>query len=372
MMQILVLGGTGAMGVPLVQKLSQSNNVYVTSRKRRESTDRVHYICGNATQRNFLEEILKSCQWDAVVDFMMHTENSLRELVPLFLQHTKQYVFISSSRVYAETNGLITENTPRLLEASTDMEYLKTNEYALAKAREENILLQSKKRNFTIIRPTITYNTHRLQLGVLEKENWLYRALHGRSIVFSEDINDKITTMTMGTDVAEGIASLIGKEKSLGEVFHITSPISLPWSDVLDVYLTVLRKHLGKNIPVVMTPKSVNLKTKWRVYQVIYCRYFNRSFDNRKISQFCDVSQFTSPQKGLAECLETFLKTPVFQEIAWDLEALNDRAAKERTPMREIPSLNNKITYFCYLYNLTFLLRLKAILGRIIRNLKRI
>lgn len=371
MMQILVLGGTGAMGIPLVQKLSLNNDVYVTSRKQRESTDRIHYICGNATQHDFLEGILKSRKWDAVVDFMMHTENSLRHMAPLLLQHTKQYVFISSSRVYAETDGLITENTPRLLDASTDMEYLKTNEYALAKAREENILLLSKKRNFTIIRPTITYNTHRLQLGVLEKENWLYRALHGRSIVFSEDINNKITTMTMGTDVAEGIASLIGQEQSLGEVYHITSPVSLPWSEVLDVYLSVLKKHLGRDIPVVMTSKSVNLKIKWRIYQVIYCRYFNRSFDNKKISQFCDVTKFTPPQKGLAKCLEAFLKAPKFQEIAWDLEALNDKEAKERTPFSEIPSLNNKITYFCYLYNLTFLLRIKAILGRVIKIIKR-
>ena len=53
---------------------------------------------------------------------------------------------------------------------------------------EENLLFNSEKNNFTIIRPTITYNTQRLQLGVLEKENWLYRALHGRAIVFSDDV----------------------------------------------------------------------------------------------------------------------------------------------------------------------------------------
>ena len=32
-MQILILGGTGAMGLPLVQILSRENDVYVTSRK---------------------------------------------------------------------------------------------------------------------------------------------------------------------------------------------------------------------------------------------------------------------------------------------------------------------------------------------------
>lgn len=369
-MQILVLGGTGAMGQPLVQKLAHENDVYVTSREERTSAGRIKYIKGNAKDKTFLEVVLKRKHWDAVVDFMIHSEETLRELHPLFLENTKQYVFISSSRVYAETDSLITESTPRLLEASKDEEYLRTDEYALSKAREEDILLKSGRTNFTIIRPTISYNTYRLQLGVLEKENWLYRALKGRSIVFSEDINDKITTMTYGSDVSVGISSIIGKEKALGEVFHVTSPISLPWSEVLQVYLSVLKKHLGKDIPVVYTKKSVNLKFKWRIYQVIYCRYFNRAFDNSKIAQFCDVTQFTPPQLGLAKCLEEFLQNPKFDRIPWDLEALHDRASHEWTPLSEIPRRGNKITYFCYYYRLKYLLMLISFACRIYKKIK--
>lgn len=369
-MKILVLGGTGAMGQPLVQILSKDNDVYVTSRKERISEGRIKYICGNAKDKCFLENILIDNHWDAIVDFMIHSEETLRELVPLFLENTKQYVFISSSRVYAETDGLITESTPRLLEASIDEEYLKTSEYALSKAREEDILLKSGRSNFTIIRPTISYNTYRLQLGVLEKENWLYRALKGRSIVFSEDIRDKITTMTLGSDVSQGIASIIGKENALGEIFHITSPISLPWSEVLQVYLSVLKKHLGKDVPVVITKKSVNLKFKWRIYQVIYCRYFNRSFDNSKIAKYCDITQFTPPQKGLAECLDKFLQKPIFDVVAWDLEAMHDKVANERTPLNEIPSLGNKITYLCYYYNLSFLLKVLLHAHKFIKKFK--
>lgn len=369
-MKILVLGGTGPMGTPLVQRLSQVNEVYVTSRSKRESKGSVKYIQGNAKDKSFLLTVLSMYKWDAVVDFMIHTEETLKELAPLFLNNTRQYVFISSSRVYSATDGKITEETPRLLEASNDTEYLRTNEYALAKAREEDILLRSGKKNFTIIRPTITYNTYRLQLGVLEKENWLYRALQGRSIVFSEDINDKLTTMTLGDDVAEGIASIVGEQKALGEIFHITSPISLPWSEVLSTYLSVLKKRIGKEIPVVMTKKSTNLKFKWRIYQVIYCRYFNRTFDNSKIGQFCDVSAFTAPREGLAECLELFLDSPRFSDIPWDLEAVNDRAAGEYTPLKEISGIGNKITYICYRYGMQFLLRPINMCVRIIRGIK--
>lgn len=371
-MDILVLGGTGAMGIPLVEKLAlQDNIIYVTSRSKRNSTKNIKYIQGNATQKAFIEQVLEMKQWDAIVDFMVHSEENLKSLLPKFLSNTHQYIFISSARVYAQSDAPISEKTPRLLNVSTDMEYLKTNEYALAKAREEDLLLNSGKKNFTIIRPSITYNTERLQLGVLEKENWLYRALKGRSIVFSEDINNKLTAMTFGQDVSIGITSIIGQQKALGETFHITYPVSLPWSEILSIYLNVLRKHLGKEIPIVMTEKSTNLRFQWRKYQVIYCRYFNRTFDNSKIAQFCDLSNFTSPKKGLIDCLENFLKNPKFENIQWDIEALNDKEAKEYTPLSEIPSLSNKLTYIYYRYNVKFLVRVvRFILFRIILPIK--
>ena len=371
-MNILVLGGTGAMGRPLVKKLSKENIVYVTSRTAKASNGNIKYIQGNATQIDFIEDLLIKKSWDCIVDFMVHSESNLKTLIPKILDNTKQYVFISSARVYSQSEVPITEDTPRLLDVCKDEEYLKTNEYALAKAREENLLFNSGKKNFTIIRPTITYNTHRLQLGVLEKENWLYRALHGRSIVFSEDINNKLTTMTYGDDVSMGIASIIGKEEALGEAFHITYPASLPWSEVLGIYLTVLKKHTGKDIPVVMTKKSTNLKFKNRVYQLIYSRYFNRTFDNSKIAQFTDISTFTAPQQGLAHCLENFLKEPYFRNIAWDLEAVNDKTAGERTPLKEIPNIGNKMIYFCYRNNVLFLLKAYNFSIRVLNKIKKI
>ena len=55
------------------------------------------------------------------------------------LAATDQYIYMSSYRVYADS-PLITEDSPRLLDVSDDPEYLATDEYALAKARCENLL----------------------------------------------------------------------------------------------------------------------------------------------------------------------------------------------------------------------------------------
>ena len=71
---------------------------------------------------------------------MSYTTEELKDRIELMLSATEQYIFLSSSRVYAGTDSLLTEDSPRLLDVTNDKEYLKTDEYALAKAREENII----------------------------------------------------------------------------------------------------------------------------------------------------------------------------------------------------------------------------------------
>ena len=59
-MHILVLGGTGAMGVPLVNILSTKGyDVTITSRRQRSSQDdHIHYIMGDAHDISFIKKLL--------------------------------------------------------------------------------------------------------------------------------------------------------------------------------------------------------------------------------------------------------------------------------------------------------------------------
>ena len=341
----------GTMLVGLLEK-QEDNVITITSRSDRSSDNpNVKYVKGNGKDLVFLKELLKR-HYDAIVDFIACGTAEFEKKYQLLLSNTDQYVFISSARVYAQSDVPITENTPRLLDTVDDPEYLKTDEYALAKARCEDLLNNSGKKNYTIVRPSITYGNERLQLGVLEKEGWLYRALHGRSIVFSNDIGPKYTAMTTGEDVSRGIVSLLGKPEAYGETFHITSEKSYTWNEILSCYLKVIEEEKGLKPKVVYTEKAINLKIN--KYQVIYCRYFNRRFDDTKIKQFIDTDTFKDPMDGLEECLKAFLKNPRFKDINWKLEAWNDRAAGERTPLKEIPGRKKKVYYLLYRYGLDF------------------
>ena len=202
MESILVLGGTGAMGGYLVPILSKKYCVYVTSRKPKHSLTNVYYIQGNAHDLVFLRSILNERRYKAIIDFMNYSTNEYKSRYNLLLSSTEQLFFISSSRVYSQINGRIVESDNRLLDSSSDTDFIKSDDYALAKARQEDLLRASEKKNWTIIRPYMTYSPFRLDIGMYPKEMWLYRVLKGRTFIFPEDVADKLVTLTNGKDVA--------------------------------------------------------------------------------------------------------------------------------------------------------------------------
>lgn len=350
MNKILILGGTGAMGKHLVQKLKGTNNyVVVTSRRSFVDKNNISFVQGDAHDSTFLDSLLTQ-NFNVIVDFMAYGTEEFELRYKKILENCGQYIFMSSSRVYADSEQALTENSPRLLDICTDKEYLATDEYALAKAKQEDLLRNSGRKNYTIIRPYITYSENRLQLGVLEKERWLYRALKGRTIVFSKDIADKYTTLTYGMDVAFAIVKLIGNKKAYGETFHITSNQFYSWNKILSWYLDAIEQCTGSRPCVKMEEKSSNLKLGHAKYQVKYDRYYNRRFDNGKISALIDTSSFIAANIGLSQCINRFIKNQSFLYIDWKREAYYDRLTGECASIKEMPTVKQKIKYLIFRY----------------------
>lgn len=345
---MLILGGTGAMGIHLVNELKNSHwQITVTSRSEHQSELNITYLKGNAHDIKFLESILDK-HFDVVVDFMAYTTTEFESRYRTFLSSCKQYVYLSSSRAYNDSESLITEDTPLLINTCNDVNYLSTDEYALSKGRQENMLRESEFTNYTIIRPYITYGEQRLQLGVLEKEEWLYRALKGRTIVFSTDIAQKNTTLTYGRDLSRALIPLLGNEKALGEVFHITEDEPVLWSEVLNIYVEEIERFTGRKVKVLMQEQSHNLSLPHRKWQVLYDRLFNRTFSNSKIKQFIKTDTFVKPHEGLRLCIRSCMNSPKFSSIHWREEAYYDRLTGEWAKLNEFTSWKMAIKYFLY------------------------
>lgn len=292
--KILLLGGTGAIGVYLRGELVRSGyEVVVSSRKRQVLEPGVQFVVGDAKDCSFLEQIIAEFVPDVIVDFMIYNTSEFGDRIGLLLPKVKQYIFLSSYRVFNESIPLI-ESSPRLLESIKDEEYLNSDEYGLSKARCENLLRTSGRDNWTIVRPCITYSKERFQFGCLEANALCYRALRGMPVVIPKELLSKRTTMSWAGDVAKMITRLVLNEKAYGDDFNVVSSESHTWAEIGEIY----NKAIG------LTIKEVTIKDYLTIcgeYQLRYDRMFDRVMDNSKILAVTGLRQdeFKALELGL-------------------------------------------------------------------------
>lgn len=305
-----MLGGTGAMGMYLApEMLKLGYQVYITSRKEHESNDDIIYITGNAKDKAFLDTLLEQ-KFDAIVDFMIYKTEEFRERVMALLESTPHYVFLSSYRVYGDNHGKpITEESPRLLDSVKDEEYLATDEYGLTKARQENILRASGRKNWTIIRPAITYSKDRFQLGTMEAQDFIKRAIEGKTVIFPEQMLDKQATLSWAGDVSKMMSRMILNEKTFGETYTVSTSEHHTWKEVMEYYVELM----GMRVKIV--DLSVYQDIFGGPYQIKYDRMLDRVVDNSKVLEVTGMSQAElMPLKdGLRMELANFVKKPTYR-----------------------------------------------------------
>lgn len=344
----LILGGTGPIGIGIANLLSQKedNMIYITTRQVIESNNpNVIYITGNAHKNSFLTPILESADWDAIIDCMLYSYFEFEARMNLLLSNAKQYVYLSSATVFADSQIPLTEDSPKLVDVCQDESLLYEDGYQITKARQEKLLQKSEFHNWTIVRPYITYGDYRLQLGCTEKEYWLYGVMHHRPIVFAKDVSERYVTMTDSNDVGKSIVALLGNPKALSTDFNVVNNYALKWSDVLNIYLDALEQYHGYRPKVYLTPKYELYQGGGRYEDYVYDRMYNRIFNNEKLAKIIDVSTFTTPQEGLTKCVRNFIEKPQFKSINFTSEIYKARLTGEWPSLNEIKGLRKKLFF---------------------------
>lgn len=324
--RILLLGGTGVLGRYLTPELRKDGwEVYITSRSAHTSNDRgVIWLLGDAKDDAFLDE-LSAERFDAIVDFMIYTTDAFSARCEKLLSSAGHYLFLSSYRVYADCGREpITENSPRLLDTVDDPDYLKTDEYALTKSRQEDLLRASGRENYTILRPAITYGGDRFQLGTMEANEFLVRALRNKPVIFPEEMLDRWATMTWSGDVGKMIARLVCRQSAFGEAYTVSTSEHKSWNAVLSYY----RKILGMQVRTV--PLEVYRKAIGRPWQIKYDRMFDRVIGNSKILRATGIkrSELMPLEEGLRIELNRFVRNPKFGRVDEAMQKRIDQAVR--------------------------------------------
>lgn len=347
MKKILILGATGAMGKPLIEKLSQNEEYLIFATSRKKQVDgKIKWICCDAHDMSCLQEILRTC-YDVIVDFMVYTVAEFQERYKLFLEKTNQYIFISSARVYAPSESVLKEESPRILDSCNDENYIRKKLYDIAKAMQEDLLVQSGCRNYTILRPSLTYNDNRLQFALYEKDEWLSRVLLNKSLVFPQKMENVKTTMTWGDDVATLIGKVVSNPKACGEIFNVTCGTAMTWREIWSVYSKAIEDETGIKVKAFSKVDAGEVASRLnRYYQYIYARGIDRVVSNEKILKVVGEVRFIPTEDGLRRCLHNCLKEQSSRnKFNFRQEGYLDKITGEWTHLREFDSWKHKLGY---------------------------
>lgn len=317
MKKALVLGSTGAMGrytVPaLAEKGYQVDAVSLDDVANGHPS--VRNIKGNVFEKGFLDELLKN-HYDGIVDFMIYREHNFPQFHKKYLDNTEHYIFLSTSRVYANEEVPVKESSPRLLDVSRDSDLLGSNDYCIHKARDENMLFVSDYKNWTIVRPTTTYSTMRFQLATLEAPHNVGRALEHKKVVLPIQAKDIYATMTWGGDVAKMLSRLLFLPESSREIYNVCTGEAHTWGKIAEFYeelcgLEAVWVDKEDYLSILSPEKEISIR-----WQLEYARLFDRAMDNSKILKATGLKQenFVTLYDGLAREIKAYDRERVWNQ----------------------------------------------------------
>ena len=290
---VLVLGATGAMARYMIPFLAENGcQVDGVALDKAESLyPNVKYFQGNAKDLPLLREFLPR-RYDAIVDFLTYRTSEIPYYLPLLLDHTGHYIYLSSGRVYDNLEKPVRETSPRLIDSSKDVLLLNSDDYCIYKARGENLLFSRKRKNWTIGRPATTYSYLRYQLVTLEAADTVGRAFAGKKVAVPIQAKDKPATLSWGGDAGKMIGKLLFCEAALGEVFNINSAENHTWGEIAGYYKDICGLDAvwidKEDYLKIINPDPYYLLSRW---QLEYARLFDREVDNSKVLAVTGMKQ---------------------------------------------------------------------------------
>ena len=295
--RVLVVGATGAMGQYLVPYLAEMGyKVHALALNKLDyEHPNLNSFTGNATDFEFMDRLVHENKYDAIVDFMIYDTSRLAMWLPMMSQSTDHYIYLSTYRIYDNKEVPIRETSPRLLDTADDIILRNSDDYSVYKARGENIMRVLSRKNWTIIRPAITYSLMRNQLVTLEAPFTVGRAFAGKATVLPVQAKDVQGTMSWAGDVAQMIARLLFNEKALGETFTVATAEHHSWGEIADYYkdicgLKAVWVDKEDFYEALCGTRDYN-RTLGARWQLEYDRLFTRIMDNSKVLSVTGMKQ---------------------------------------------------------------------------------
>ncbi len=326
--KILFIGGTGNISTECAALLHQrGHEILVLSRGRSAVPSGYRAIQADRKDLAGMRAALKHVRPDVVINFLGYDLPDVQADYELFNGAVGQYVFISSTVVYAKPPPRLplTENTP-LGNPWWD--------YAQKKLACEQWLLQQRQETgfpVTIVRPSHTYSRRWVPNPVSSGSYTFASRLERGEPVYVHDDGESPWTLTAAADFAVGLAGLVGNPEAIGEAFHITSDEILTWNQI---YAEIAAAVGAKSPQIVKVPTDFICQMAPQMTGTLKGDKAHPGvFDNAKIKRFVPEFRCRVPFRlGVRESVRWLREHPHQQNLKPELDTLiqNVIAAWER------------------------------------------
>lgn len=257
-MNVLVIGGNRFVGRSVVERLVERGCAVTVLNRGRFAADYpagVTHVMGNRKDEAVLRELAGNLSFDVIVDMVAYEAEDIDGVRRAFGGRIAQYVFISSSFVYA-----VTRNPPPTLRESdfsrdvldlSDVPPYKQREYAygLNKRACELALGSVPAGDFavTILRPPYMFG---------ERDHamlpcYVRRLLDGRPVILPDGGLNRMS-LAYGPDVAGAVDRCVGNQELHGETLNVAGDAVVTLRD----FMLTLRRHVGSASDVVDVPAA--------------------------------------------------------------------------------------------------------------------
>lgn len=271
--------------------------------------ERLCYYKGYA-ELKYLKEFLKDRHYDGIVNFI-HYEDvyTYQPVHKLLSENTEHLIFLSSYRVYADLQHPITESAPHLLDTVSDRVFLENEKYAVPKSKNERFIRdESGTKNWTIVRPVISFSDRRLDIVTVSGRKVIDLTREGKAILLPMEARNLTAGLDWAGNSGKLIANLLFNEKAFCEAFTVSTAQNLTWGEVADIYTELL----GARFEWVDTDSFLkeNPYLQRSPWILIYDRLFDRAVDNSKILNVTALKRedFISVRDGIKTELDKISK----------------------------------------------------------------
>lgn len=245
-MKIGIVGGTGNISQSIVRLLLEQGHDVVCFIRGQTATvpEGVRVIYGDRSHREEFEQKMQAEKLDAAIDMICFNADDAASSIRAF-RGVGWFVQTSTVCTYGIKYDYFPSAETHPLRPITD--------YGRDKAKADDVFLEAYQRDkfpAIIIKPSTTYGpVQGMVRQVCWDFQWIDRVKKGKAILVCGDGNALHQHLHVD-DIAYAFAGVIGKERTIGQVYNAVNLGYITWAD----YHRLAGKILGKDVELVGVP----------------------------------------------------------------------------------------------------------------------